>query len=227
MFISYALCYLFDRALSLFLTAPFLTHTHSRSSSQSFNRKSSTMKCAVHFYDMLHSFGKAKHIFTLESTVRKFSFHIPPSFLSSNPHGFSFFSVVSFSLAFISRSSEWQCRSAFHFFAVHFVTTSVFFFAAPSFSLALSSTLYFIFSSSPSLSVWEGNLLSLSSSTLHFTALNSTNECSVLKANLTGNNIKRNSTEMKNTIIKINKGTILCMEWDRDRERLEPKCCGT
>lgn len=55
-------------------------------------------------------------------------------------------------------------------------------------------------------------MLSLSSSTLHFTALNSTNECSVLKANLTGNNIKRNPTEMKNTIIKINKETILCME---------------
>lgn len=128
-----------------FFSQPRFSHTHSRSSSQRFNRKSSTMKCAVHFYDMSHSFGKAKHIFTLESTVRKFSFHIPPSFLSSNPHGFSYFSVVSFSLAFISRSSEWQCRSAFHFFAVHFVTTSVFFLLL-LLSLLLSHPLYISFS---------------------------------------------------------------------------------
>lgn len=64
----------------------------------------------------------------------------------------------------------------------------------------------------------ESNLLSLSSSTLHFTALNSTNECSVLKANLTGNNIKRNSTEMKNTIIKINKRT-MCTDVGREEEK--------
>lgn len=138
-----------------FFSQSRFSHTHSRSSSQSFNRKSSTMKCAVHFYDMLHSFGKAKHIFTLESTVRKFSFHIPPSFLSSNPHGFSFFFCRFFFSSFYF-SQLWMAVSfCFPFFCSSFCYHFRLFFAAPSFSLALSSTLYFIFSPSLLLCVCE------------------------------------------------------------------------
>lgn len=116
MVISYMFCYLFDWTLSL---------SYPRSLRQVSIEQSSTMKCAVHFYDMLHSFGKAKHIFISRIYSPLLFFHIPSSFLSFQFH-------IIFSLCF----AECHCRSAFHFFAVHFVVTSVSFFC--SLSLCIS-----------------------------------------------------------------------------------------
>lgn len=77
--------------------------------------------CAVHFYDMLHSFGKAKHIFILES-IDFYPYSVFATLFNSIFFLLSLFVSCILVLFCFSRC---HCRSVFHFFAVHFVATSM------------------------------------------------------------------------------------------------------
>lgn len=108
-----------------------------------------TVNCVVHFYDMLHLFGKAKHIlYNIPHPLSpdlSTSIKISSYFFSSSPFLLPYFHIVALVFHF--------CNSPLCVFTSKFC--------------------------------WWAIWLSLLSSTLHFTALDSTNEHLVLKPNLT------------------------------------------